>query len=232
MEHEVVIQAIEERILAGELRVGDTLPGDDELATRLGVGVTGVREALRALEAQGVLRAWSDGMVVASMPVEALSRFLRLHVALAGFPLDDLTEARIALERTSAENAASHADADAIAEIRRTLDLQGEAGTDPESFNDADTEFHLAIAEAGNNRLFAALAIAIRSAMRAPILAAARAVPDWERLSIELRREHAAILDAIERGEAARAAGLMEAHIRSATAALPSLGQLGVDSDR
>lgn len=231
MEHEVVAQAIEDRILAGELRVGDALPSEEQLAAGLGVGIAGVREAIRVLEAQGVLHPWADGAVVASMPVEALSRFLRLHVALAGFPLDDLTEARIALERTSAENAASQADADAVAEIRRALELMGESGTDIESFNDADTAFHLAIAEAGRNRLFAALAIAIRSAMRAPILDAAREVADWHRLSVELRREHAAILDAIERGEPARAAGLMEAHIRSATAALPGLGQVGAGRD-
>ncbi len=55
--HELVLDQIEEQILAGTLRVGDRLPGERDLASHLQVSRSAVREAIRALEAQGVVRS-------------------------------------------------------------------------------------------------------------------------------------------------------------------------------
>ncbi len=55
--HELVIAAIEDQIMGGALKVGDPLPPERELAARLQVSRAGVREAIRVLEAQGVVRA-------------------------------------------------------------------------------------------------------------------------------------------------------------------------------
>ena len=55
--YEMVIDAIEEQILSGALGVGDPLPPERDLAARLQVSRPAVREALRVLEAQGVLRS-------------------------------------------------------------------------------------------------------------------------------------------------------------------------------
>ena len=55
--YELVINQIESQILAGALKVGDQLPAERDLAAKLGVSRAAVREAMRAMEAQGVVRS-------------------------------------------------------------------------------------------------------------------------------------------------------------------------------
>ena len=226
--HEQVIGAIEDQIMSGALAVGDPLPPERELAARLQVSRAGVREAIRVLEAQGVVRANvgagpEAGTFIASMPSAALTRFLRLHVALSNFPMHDIIDARVMLERNSAMLAAAHADENQLAEVRAPLLEMDDIGADCEPFNDADTAFHVAIAEASGNRLVADMTIAIRASLRQPILEALRQVPDWPGLARTLQSQHHGIYDAIAARDGRSAADLTERHIRGAFDALPAL---------
>lgn len=226
--HEQVIDAIEEKIVSGSLTVGDPLPPERELASALGVSRAGVREAIRVLEGQGVLRSAvgsgrEAGTFIAAMPSAALTRLLRLHVALANFPIDDVVDARVMLERSSADFAARSASPEALASARRHLEAMDVPGIDAETFNDHDTSFHVAIAEAGGNRLVADMTTAIRDALRRPILRAMAEVEDSDGLLAALREQHHAILAAIEAGDGAGAAELSEQHIRDAHRRLPAL---------
>ncbi len=218
---EVVLAWVESRILAGELHVGDQLPPERELARLLDVSRAAVREAVRTLQAQGVVRSsvgagGTGGTTVTAVPARALMRLLRLHVALANFAVDDVIEARIALERLSIRLASRNARAADLAEMRRAIAIMDEPGIDKARFNDADTALHVAIAEAAGNRLAADFTVAIRESMRVPLLDAFRYVPDWEDLVDTLRADHAALYAAIEAGDADRAEQLVEDHIRSA----------------
>ncbi|GAA1146772.1 FadR/GntR family transcriptional regulator [Ornithinicoccus hortensis] len=224
--HELVIEAIEDQILTGQLTVDDPLPSERDLASKLQVSRAGVREAIRVLESHGVLRSnvgsgRGAGTFVASLPSAALTRLLRLHVALANFPVDDVVETRVLLERSSASLAAQRADEDSLAAIRSHLDAMDAPGLSREEFNDADTEFHVAIARAGGNRLFANLTEAIRASLRPRHLAAFHRVADWEAMAAVLRQEHHGIERAISAGEGDRAAELAERHIRGAAESLP-----------
>jgi GntR family transcriptional repressor for pyruvate dehydrogenase complex len=225
--HELVLDQIEEQILAGTLRVGDRLPGERDLASHLQVSRSAVREAIRSLEAQGVVRAGvgsgkDAGTVVSAMPSQALTRLLRLHVALANFPMDDVIDARVMLERSSAALAAQNAAPANLDLMSAALDGMERLGVDQETFNDLDTAFHVAIAEASGNRLVADMTIALRDSMRRPILQALQALgSDWEQLADQLRADHRAIFAAIESGDRALAAERVDQHIRSAHAALP-----------
>lgn len=223
--HELVIESIEDQILAGALRVGDPLPPERELAARLQVSRAGVREAVRVLEGQGVLRSRvgsgvEAGTFVAALPDQALTRFLRLHVALANYPVADVTAARITLDRSSAALAATQASDEGIAAIRAALARGDADDLSPEEFNDADTAFHVAIAEAGGNRLIASMTVAIRESLSHSILLSLRAHPNWRPLAARLHAQHTALLDAIAAHEPERAADLAEQHIRDARAAL------------
>lgn len=227
--HELVIDAIEEQIMSGALAVGDLLPPERELAARLQVSRTGVREAIRVLEAHGVLRSEvgsgrGAGTFVAALPSAALERFLRLHVALANFPVHDVLETRVLLERGSAALAAERAEADALDTLTGLLEQMDQPGLSREAFNDADTEFHVAIARAGGNALFAEMTGAIRASLRAPILEAFTQVEDWESVSAQLQSQHHEILSALRAGDAEEAARLTDAHIRFAVESLPGLG--------
>ncbi len=223
--HELVIEAIEDRILAGSLQVGDALPPERELAANLEVSRAGVREAVRVLESQGVLRSQpgagaTAGTFVAALPREALSRFLRLHVALSNFTIEDVTEARIVLERASAASAARGLDEAGRARITEALAAGDAAIGDRQAFNEADTRFHLAVADASGSSLSAALTGAIREAMRMPILHAIERSADWVDQSTLLQKEHYAISEAIMAGDAGGAAEAAETHIRRASAVL------------
>lgn len=224
--YQLVVDQVEEQILSGALTVGDRLPGERELAGRLQVSRGAVREAIRMLEAQGVVRSGvgsgpDAGTVVSALPSEALTRLLRFHVALANFPVDDVVEARVVLERSSAASAAAHAVEADLAAIRAPLLAMDEESADRARFNDLDTAFHIAVAEAGRNRLVADMTIAIRDSMRRPILERFEALGDrWAEVARGLRGEHHAVYDAIAAGDADAAARLIDDHIRRAHAVL------------
>lgn len=233
--YEVAAHWVEERILAGELRVGDSLPAERELAGQLGVSRAAVREAVRSLQAQGVLRSTvgagaTGGTRVTAMPSGALTRLLRIHVALANFPLPDVVEVRVALERLSTRLAAAGAGAEDLACLQaRLAELRTAAAQGREAFNDADAAFHVAIAEAAGNRLAADTTIAIRESVRAPMLRRFVAMADgaFAELAAQLNTEHEVVLEAITAGEAARAEELMEAHIRGAWSRMTGDGSQG-----
>jgi GntR family transcriptional repressor for pyruvate dehydrogenase complex len=226
--YELVITAIEEQIITGALGVGDPLPAERDLAAKLQVSRSAVREAFRVLDAQGVLRSAvgsgaGAGTFVASMPSDALTRFLRLHIALSNFAFADLVEARVTLERSSVALTAHQPHPERLTAVRAAIEIMDADDVDRTTFNDADTAFHTAIAEAGGNRLVTAMTVAIRNAMRGRILAAFEEIDDWPALREVLRSEHRAILAAIAAGDPATAAALAEQHIRSAYELLPAL---------
>lgn len=222
---EVVLGWVEQRILAGQVHVGDQLPSERELARRLEVSRPAVREALRTLQGMGVVRSsvgagGTGGTTVIALPARALVRFLRLHVALANFPLDDVLEVRIALERLSVRLAARNARARDLARMRDALTLLSASVRDRPRYNDADTAFHVVIAEAAGNRLAADTTVAIRESMRRPLLDAFRDVAGWDELVARLQADHQALYEAVAAGQADRAERLVEDHIRNAWARL------------
>ncbi|MGH3656539.1 MAG: FadR/GntR family transcriptional regulator [Micromonosporaceae bacterium] len=224
--YQLVVDQIEEQIFSGALKVGDRLPGERELAGRLEVSRAAVREAIRMLEAQGVVRAGvgsgpGAGTVVAALPSEALTRLLRVHVALANIALDDVVEVQAVLERSSAAMAASHATPADLAVMQASLLAMGEEVTDRARFNELDTAFHVAVAEAARNRLVTDMTIAIRDSMRRPILDRFEVLGDrWAEVAEGFRAEHHAVYDAIVAGDADAAARLIEDHIRNAHSVL------------
>src|SRR5919112_6461537 len=101
--HQLVLKWIEDRLSDGQLAVGGRLPAERSLAEQLRVSRTSVREAIRVLEAMGVVRAGvgsgpDAGTVVISDPTAALGSALRLHVATQHLPVADVVETRVLLE--------------------------------------------------------------------------------------------------------------------------------------
>lgn len=225
---EQVVTWIEERILSGEYVVGSVLPAERELATRVGVGRNAVREAVRTLQASGVVRSSvgagsAGGTTVTGVPHQALTKLLRMHVALANFPPRDVTAVRVVLERLSTRLAAQDADAEQLAAMRQLVERMDDDTLTIETFNAYDTDFHVAIAQAAGNRLATDLTVAIRESMRTPILKGLNALERWEDVRDMLRAEHYAILVAMEARHADEAADLVEQHIMSAFGRMPHL---------
>ncbi|WP_299534440.1 FadR/GntR family transcriptional regulator [uncultured Streptomyces sp.] len=217
--HELVLRSIEERVFAGELRAGDRLPPERELAPVLGVSRSALREALRVLETIGVLvaqpgRGPDSGARIVRNPDDALGRLLRLHFALGSYGLHDVLEARVTLERSSFEAAARHAADEDLEAAAVLLARMGEPGVTVAEFNDLDTRFHVLIAGASGNALTSTLTSAVRESVRPLILRALEEVPDWPATARALNDQHTALLGLVRRGAGAEAADLVEEHIR------------------
>lgn len=215
--YELVLRRIEEQLLNRSLRPGDKLPAERELATMLGASRPAVREALRVLQAQGIIRSATGsgadaGTVVMAAPSGALTRLLKVHLAVASFPLSDVVEARVMLERFSALGAARDP-VDGLERVSRALLAMDEPDISYDRFNELDTEFHIAIAESGGNRLIADLTVAIRESIRADIHRALADELDWPVVRDRLRDDHRAIHQALLDRDGATAADLLEQHI-------------------
>ncbi|MFB6818075.1 FadR/GntR family transcriptional regulator [Streptomyces sp. NPDC056347] len=218
--HELVLQSIEERVFAGELKAGDRLPPERELAPVLGVSRSALREALRVLETIGVLvaqpgRGPDAGARIVRHPDDALGRLLRLHFALGSYSLEDVLEARVVLERSSFEAAARHACPEDLDAARELVAGMGEAGVAVAEFNDLDTRFHVHIARISGNELTSTLTSAVRESVRPLILKALEAAEDWPATAAALNAEHAELLRLLSAGRGPDAADLVERHIRS-----------------
>lgn len=218
--YELVIDQIEEQILTGQLRVGDRMPSERDLATMLGVSRSAVREAIRMLQAQGVLqsaegRGPDSGTVVTGSSREALTRLLRLQAALTNSPVQHVVETRVMLERWSVRLAVAEATPGQLAHLSSLLDEMTKASVSRRRFNDLDTAFHVAIAEAGGNWLVADLTGAIRESLRYPLLAAFEESTEWDTLAEVLRAEHCSILERLVARDSLAAADAVEAHIRN-----------------
>lgn len=224
--YEVVLHHIETGILEGVYHKGDQLPPERDLAAQLNVGRSAVREAMRVLQTAGLITASTGrggGTRLTPAQGDALARIFRLHLAIAGAGINDLTETRVALERSSAATAARAASMRTLRELDGTVTAMRATET-IDRFNDLDTDFHVLIARAGRNDLVADLTVAIREAVREPIRVASVQMPGWAGFRLRLIDEHTAILRAIEAGDADQASELMEAHIRSAYSLLSGTG--------
>ncbi len=216
--YELVLRRIEEQLLNRSLRPGDRLPPERELASILGASRPAVREALRVLQAQGIVRSGvgtgvDSGTIVTSAPSGALTRLLRVHLAVASFPLSDVVESRVMFERFSALGAARAITPEFLERIRGPLEAMDAPDIDRIRFNELDTEFHVAIAEAGGNQFVADLTVAVRESIRTDILGALEKSGDWPQIRAVLRADHHAVYAALAEADGPRAADLLEAHI-------------------
>lgn len=213
----LVLERIETQLLEGALGPGDRLPPERELAATLGVGRSSVREALRVLEVMGLIRTGTgsgptSGAIIIATPQGGMSALLRLQVAAQGFPLDDVVRTRLVLESAVVEALAA-AD-DRSTEAARTVAAAMEADDlTPAEFLALDAQLHTALAEASGNAVVAAMMAGLRTAIESYVQAGAARIPDWDATAARLRREHRAILDAVDAGDAVRARTLVGDHI-------------------
>lgn len=219
---ETVLEYLSGEIMHGHAGPGTRLPNERELAARLGTSRSAVREAIKVLNAQGVVTTQAGstgGTRVASHPGDAIGRMLKLHVALDTISMRELTQTRMVLERAAAEVAAVRADEDGLQELDHLIALQ-HGWLTAQAFHELDTAFHLAVARMGDNRLVRDLTIAIREAVASHLLAAEHAAPEWERVRPRLVEEHRGIAAAIRLGDSDAAGRLAADHVRSSHEAL------------
>jgi GntR family transcriptional repressor for pyruvate dehydrogenase complex len=127
-------------ILDGRLAGGDELPTERELAESFGASRASVREALRALQAQGlVIGGTAPARAVVAGPHDPAARDALVALLRADrVPLEDLVEFRCLVEAAALRRAAEHADGERLAEAREALEVMRDPAVSIETFDEAD----------------------------------------------------------------------------------------------
>ena len=191
----------------GRYPVGMRLPAERELAALHGVSRPTVREAMIALEVQGLIevRVGSGAYVMRLPGTEDIPGF--------GISAFELTEARLLFEGEAAALAATQVSAQDLAEIEALIVAIARENQEPSGSVEADRAFHLAIARATRNQ-------AIYQAVE-QLWALRFSSPEASLLHEKARTanikpvvdEHRAVLDALRAGDPAAARAAMRAHL-------------------
>jgi GntR family transcriptional regulator, transcriptional repressor for pyruvate dehydrogenase complex len=209
--YEQIVQQIEESIVKGNLKPGDQLPAERELAQRFGVSRTAVREAVKALREKGLVEAYSGrGTFITDGTTQAVRQSLDLMVKI-GQPegSTQLAEVRAILEPEIAALAAARIQEPELVTMREAVATMDKAGQDPDAYIEADLDFHLALAEAADNPLILSLLDSIVGLLREQRLRIFRVPGGPERGQIH----HKKILEAVERRDPEKAREAMRAHL-------------------
>ena len=141
-----------DRLLSGELKAGDRLLAERELALALGVSRPVLREALRSLAMLGLLDIQHGrGAFVRSADASVLGQALTLCLAPEPNILDDVLQARIAIECQAIRLACERASERDLQGLAGMLDTLVESLHDPETGGQADYAFHLALVKAAGS---------------------------------------------------------------------------------
>ncbi len=208
-------------VRSGLLAPGERLPGERELARRLEVSRSSVREAIAALALEGVVETRPGSGTYVAEDGHERARGLAESGRPVAVPADAspsaLLEARLAIEPELAALAAARGQRDEIAE---TLLERMEAVDDASSaegrvaWNDADRRFHLQLARMTGNPVLGALAEHIAALMDQPLWQSLRdeSVAVSGRMALHVA-EHRMIYEAVVAGDAAAARFLCTQHI-------------------
>ncbi len=155
---ELVINHVRTLIARGELRPGDRLPAERDLAAQLSVSRPTVRAGLRGLAAMGVIESrHGSGTYIPDGPPRLGSEPLSFLAALHGFTREEMYEARRMLEVSAAGLAAERATAEHLAAIAEEVASLFATMDDPQQFLVHDIKFHRAVAAASGNPIVASL---------------------------------------------------------------------------
>ena len=202
-------------IVTGQIRAGDHLPNEAELATIFGVSRSTVREALRSLAAQSLVytsRGVSGGTFVAELDAGTVSEYLRTSLGLmsgsAGVTVAELLETRAALEVPAARFAAIRRTNQILDELAKNL---GTSSVDDETVRfTRNSRFHELLLEASGNRLLGLVASPVFDVLKSRFRRDEVEKSYWSQVD----KDHTEILEHIKANDPDGAESAMRAHLR------------------
>jgi DNA-binding FadR family transcriptional regulator len=204
-----VIAQIREAIFSGRYKPGDRLPTERQMAAQFGVSRVTVRDALRALEATGLIQVrvgGRGGPYVAQPDLSLLSESIGTHLQLRGVTFRELAEARLALETTAARLAAERATEEDLQEMKAAIARPHQAvGTAAKS-----VDFHEALVRSAHNAALYAMFVATRALIHEAFDTLHARQPD---MADAARKAHTALWEAIASRDAETAVRIMRDHL-------------------
>ena len=208
---QIIVSQIREAVDAGKLGVGDRLPREKDLITQFGFSRAVIREALRTLEAEGLIRLISgrNGGAAICEPdplkfVPAITTLMRLQ----NTTIEQVHETLEYIEPIIAELATTRHDKNDVDALQGSIDIMLANKTDRVLCQTQANRFHVLLARATKNQMLIFLSTMIRQVI---------VRLDYQGVGerpLKVAEEHQRILDAIKRGDvlAAREATLYHAH--------------------
>lgn len=207
-----IVTQVRDALFAKQLRPGDFLGTEKDLAERFGVSRIVARDALRTLEAQGIVEikvGSGGGARIARGNARLFAEALAVQLDLTGVSVAEIMDAQRAIECLAAELAAVNSTPEDHAHLRE-LNIEAERRIDDvAAYTRLGREFHLAVAEASHNRVLVVQLISLQHVSwpaQNPTL-----TPKVARRILEAHKELASL---IEIRDAAGARRLMEEHVK------------------
>jgi GntR family transcriptional repressor for pyruvate dehydrogenase complex len=207
-----IVAEISDALFARRLKPGDFLGGEKDIAARFGVSRIVARDALRSLEALGVVEirmGKGGGARIARGNARLFAEALAVQLKLAEVSPAEILDAQRAIECLAAELAAQNATAADHARLKELLAEAERTIGDVAAYTRASRDFHLAIAEASHNRVLVVQLISLEH-VAWPTRNTAL-TPKVARHILDVHRELARLIEA---GDAAGARALMDDHVK------------------
>lgn len=212
---EQVERQLREAIVSSAFKRGERLPSEAELAREFQVSRSTVREALRALAAEGLiskLPGATGGSFVETVDHESLesllSQSMQTILKLGSVTFTEVSDVRELLEIPAARLAAQHRSEDHLAQLQEVIERERGLGVDDSRVPDLDISFHSLVAVASENRVLSAFVAALHSATR-PVHYL-HLEPEAGKTTV---RQHAEIVKAIGDGDPDQAGEAMATHL-------------------
>jgi GntR family transcriptional repressor for pyruvate dehydrogenase complex len=206
-----IVADVRDALFAGKLKPGNFLGTEKDLASRYGVSRIVARDALRTLEALGIVEirmGKGGGARIAPGNPRLFAEALAVQLDLTGVSAAEIMDAQRAIETFSAELAALNANKSDIARLRRLL-REAESTDDLDAFTRLSRDFHVAVAEASHNRVLVVQLLSLGHISWPRHNATATA-----KLARKILDVHNQLVDLIEKRDAAGARALMDDHVR------------------
>lgn len=212
---EIVLEKIEKKFLNNQLKIGDKLPSERELANLFKVSRNSVREALQTLALNGVIEIRQGG---GSYVIQSDAQFIREElsekvVVSEEHLIFEMLEVRRAVEVEAASLAAQRATAKDLHNIRQSLQQMAVSIDKVEIGAQADLDFHMHIVKASHNSILIHLTQTLIEQLKKTVYATRQHRFENPDRYEETFNEHKEIYLAIASGDSALASSLMETHI-------------------
>ena len=223
------LEQLKNYILSGAVPLGERLPSERALADALGVGRYSVREALKVLEAVGLVESRvGEGTFLTTNTGASFGRILGLSLATWGGTIIELLDARMMIEVEAARAAAERAQPKQVRLIESELNAMHANMHRVRQYLKADMNFHRRIGEASQNVIISQFVSNLIDLLE-------EVLNETHSDSLPAQAEgggtHQAIFDAIARGDADAAGDLMRDHIQFSSEVWQTVISLTAETD-
>jgi len=163
---EVIVEQIRGAILSGELKIGDRLPSEKDLAAKFGVSKSSLREAYRVLEAYGLLeirQGMAGGAFIKEVDVRTIKDGLVNYFFFQNPSIREYTQVRTFIEPEIVKICALKITDQEIRELENNISTMEEEGE--EFLSDLDSAFHTKLVDIADNNILSLVVDSVQTAL-------------------------------------------------------------------